>query len=272
MATMTFPNISPIALQIGPVAIHWYALAYVVGILLAQRIIRWADARATQPILSDKAYEDMILYGVLGVILGGRLGYVLFYNLDYYLQNFDKILHIWQGGMSFHGGLAGVLIAFWLFARRFKLNWLQLMDRIAVATPIGLFLGRLANFVNGELYGRTTDVPWGIIFPNGGPLPRHPSQLYEAALEGLVLGLVLWFLATRTRALNRIGTLSGVFVLGYALSRFAVEFVREPDVQLGYLTLGLTMGQWLCVPMAAAGVWAIVKARTVKSTDSDCAL
>ncbi len=258
---MTFPDISPIALQIGPVAIHWYALAYVAGILLAQRIVRWADARSGQPILTPKAYEDMVLYGVLGVILGGRLGYVLFYNFEYYLEHLDKIMHIWQGGMSFHGGLAGVLIAFWLFARRYKLKWLQLMDRIAVATPIGLLLGRLANFVNGELYGRTTDVPWGIIFPSGGPLPRHPSQLYEAVLEGLVLGLVLLFLVTRTKALSHIGTLSGVFAIGYALSRFTVEFVREPDVQLGYLTLGLTMGQWLCLPMAAAGLWAVLTAK-----------
>jgi len=266
---MNFPNISPIALQIGPIAIHWYALAYVVGILLAQRIICWVDdlsssrlgGREYTPILTQQAREDMILYGVIGIILGGRFGYVLFYNFKYYIHNLDEVLHIWQGGMSFHGGLAGVLIAFWLFARRFKLNWLQLMDRIAIATPVGLLLGRLANFINGELYGRVTDVPWGIIFPNGGPMPRHPSQLYEAALEGLALGLILWFLATRTKALHYIGTTSGVFVLGYALSRFAVEFVREPDVQLGFLSLGLTMGQWLCVPMAAAGVWAMMTAK-----------
>jgi len=258
---MNFPNISPIALQIGPVAIHWYALAYVVGILLAQKIIGWVDDKAGSPILTKPAREDMILYGVIGIILGGRLGYVAFYNFEYYIHNLGQVLHIWQGGMAFHGGLAGVLIAFWLFARRFKLNWLQLMDRIAVATPIGLFLGRLANFINGELYGRTTYVAWGIVFPNGGPAPRHPSQLYEAGLEGLLLGLILWFLATRTKALNYIGITSGVFVLGYALSRFMVEFVREPDVQLGFLQLGLTMGQWLCVPMAAAGVWAIVTAK-----------
>ena len=258
---MTFPDISPIAFEIGPVAVRWYALAYVAGILLAQRIIRWADRRSGQPILTPTAVEDMVLYGVIGVILGGRFGYVLFYNFEYYIHNLSEVLHVWQGGMSFHGGLAGVMVAFWLFARRFKLNWLQLMDRIAVAAPVGLFLGRLANFVNGELYGRTTDVPWGIIFPSGGDLPRHPSQLYEAGLEGLVLGLVLFFLATRTKALSHIGTTSGVFVLGYALSRFTVEFVREPDVQLGFLTLGLTMGQYLCLPMAAAGIWAIVTAK-----------
>ena len=264
---MTFPDISPIAFEIGPLAVRWYALAYVAGILLAQRIIGWVDDRSGNPILTKQAREDMILHAVIGIILGGRFGYVMFYNYDYYIDNLDEVLHIWQGGMSFHGGLLGVLVAFWLFARRFKLRWLQLMDRIAVATPIGLFLGRLANFVNGELYGRVTDAPWGIIFPHGGPLPRHPSQLYEAGLEGLVLGLVLFFLATRTRALNYIGTTSGVFVLGYALARFTVEFVREPDVQLGFLSLGLTMGQWLCLPMAAVGLWAIMtaKKRVVRS-------
>jgi phosphatidylglycerol---prolipoprotein diacylglyceryl transferase len=285
---MTFPNISPIAFEIGPIAIHWYALAYVVGILLAQKIIGWVDdygpspqrgevrrgaehahrelsgsaeSARYAPILTKAARDDMVLYGVLGIILGGRLGYVLFYNFDYYIHHLSEILHVWQGGMSFHGGLLGVLAAFWLFARRYRLNWLQLMDRIAIAAPVGLFLGRLANFVNGELYGRVTDVPWGIIFPHGGPLPRHPSQLYEAGLEGLVLGFILWFLATRTRALHRIGTTSGVFILGYAISRFMVEFVREPDVQLGFLSLGLTMGQWLCVPMTAAGIWVIVTAK-----------
>jgi phosphatidylglycerol:prolipoprotein diacylglycerol transferase len=256
---VTFPELSPIAFEIGPLVVRWYALAYVVGILLAQRYIHWLDNRKATPLLSAKARDDLILYGVIGIILGGRFGYVTFYNLNYYLDNLSQVLHIWQGGMSFHGGFIGVMLAFALFARRHKANYLQLMDLLAVATPIGLFLGRLANFVNGELYGRATAAPWGVVFPHGGDLPRHPSQLYEAGLEGLLLGLILWLLATRTTALSRAGMLSGVFVAGYGLARFTVEFFREPDAQLGFLTMGLTMGQWLCVPMLLLGAWLVIR-------------
>ncbi len=258
---MTFPEISPIAFTLGPIAVHWYALAYVVGILIAQRYVIWLDRRSAAPLLNEKSREDLILYGVLGVVLGGRLGYILFYNFDQYLADPIKMLEVWQGGMSFHGGFLGVLIAFWLFARRFTISWLALMDRLAVATPIGLFLGRLANFVNGELFGRVTDSPLGMVFPRGGDLPRHPSQLYEAGLEGVLLGLILWLLATRTRALSYRGRLGGVFVMGYGLARFTVEFFREPDAQLGFLALGLSMGQWLCVPMIAVGAWLVWRAR-----------
>lgn len=258
---LTFPNIDPVAVEIGPLSIRWYALAYVVGILLAQRYICWLDDRKQTPILSEKARDDLVLYGVLGILLGGRLGYVLFYNFSYYAYHPIEIFHIWQGGMSFHGGLSGILIAFVFFCRRFKLRWLQLMDLLAVATPIGLFLGRLANFINGELYGRITSMPWGMVFPHGGPEPRHPSPLYEAGLEGLMLGLVLWFLATRTKALNYIGITGGVFLSGYALARVIVEFFREPDAQLGTLALGLSMGQWLCVPMFLGGLWVLLSAR-----------
>ena len=259
---MTFPDISPIAFEIGPLVIRWYALAYVVGILLAQRYIGWLDThKNTPPILSERARDDLVLYGVIGIILGGRLGYVLFYNFSYYIDNISEIMHIWQGGMSFPGGFIGILIAFYFFARRFKLHWLRLMDVMAVATPVGLLLGRLANFVNGELYGRVTDSPLGMVFPRGGELPRHPSQLYEAGLEGLLLGLVLWFLATRTHALKYAGRLGGVFVAGYGLARFTVEFFREPDTQLGTLALGLSMGQWLCIPMMAFGVWLVATSK-----------
>lgn len=254
-----FPDISPIAFSIGPVAIHWYALAYVAGILIAQRYVVWLDRMSVWPLLNPKSREDLVLYGVLGVVLGGRIGYILFYNFDQYLEYPSAMLQIWRGGMSFHGGFLGVLVAFWLFARRFKISWLALMDRIAVATPIGLFFGRLANFVNGELYGRVTDSPFGMAFPRGGSLPRHPSQLYEAGLEGLLLGLILWLLATRSKALSRRGCLGGVFVMGYGTARFAVEFFREPDYQLGFLTLGLTMGQWLCLPMMAVGAWVVIR-------------
>jgi phosphatidylglycerol:prolipoprotein diacylglycerol transferase len=257
-----FPDISPVAFTIGPLTVRWYALAYVVGILIAQRYISWLDDRKnTPPILSKTARDDLVLYGVLGIILGGRIGYVMFYNLGYYIHNPVDVLHIWNGGMSFHGGLTGILIAFYFFARRFKLKWLQLMDLLAVATPIGLFFGRLANFVNGELFGRVTDMPWGMIFPNGGPLPRHPSQLYEAGLEGLVLGTILWFLATRTRALKYRGVIGGVFIGGYGLARFTVEFFREPDSQLGTFALGLSMGQLLCIPMLIIGAWLVLTAK-----------
>lgn len=259
---MTFPDISPIAFEIGPLVIRWYALAYVVGILLAQRYMGWLDAhRNTPPILGEKARDDVVLYGVIGIILGGRLGYVLFYNLEYYIDNLSEVLNVWQGGMSFHGGLIGIAVAFGLFARRHSIQPLKLMDLLGVVAPVGLFLGRLANFVNGELYGRVTHAPWGMVFPRGGPVPRHPSQLYEAGLEGLVLGLFLWFFATRTRALAYPGRLGGVFIAGYGLARFTVEFFREPDVQLGILALGLSMGQWLCVPMMVLGGWLVVKSR-----------
>jgi phosphatidylglycerol:prolipoprotein diacylglycerol transferase len=258
---MTFPDISPIAFAIGPLSVRWYALAYVVGILIAQRYIGWLDTRNRPPILTPQAREDLILYGVIGIILGGRLGYVLFYNHDYYAQHLGEIAHIWQGGMAFHGGLLGVLVAFYFFARRCKLRWLQLMDLLAVAAPIGLCLGRLANFVNGELYGKVTTASWGMVFPHGGPLPRHPSQLYEAGLEGLLLGIILWVLATRTTALQYRGMLSGVFVGGYGLARFAIEFFREPDSQLGTVALGLSMGQLLCLPMLAISLWLIVRAK-----------
>ena len=257
-----FPDISPIAFSIGPLAVRWYALAYVVGILIAQRYISWLDEhKNAPPILGKKARDDLVLYGVLGIILGGRIGYVTFYNFNYYIHNPVQILHVWQGGMSFHGGLAGILIAFYFFARRFKLPWLRLMDLLAVATPVGLFFGRLANFVNGELFGRVTDVPWGMVFPNGGPEPRHPSQLYEAGLEGLVLGSILWFFATRISALKYRGVLGGVFIGGYGLARFTVEFFREPDSQLGTFTLGLSMGQLLCIPMLVLGSWLVLTAQ-----------
>lgn len=258
---MQFPDISPIAVQIGPLAIRWYALAYVVGMVMGQWLVCKLDDRRAVPMLSKAARDNLIVYGVLGVILGGRIGYVLFYNLDYYLQNPEHILTVWQGGMSFHGGLCGVLVAFWLFARKYQLRWLALMDLFAVVAPIGLFFGRLANFVNGELYGRVTESSMGMVFPNGGPLPRHPSQLYEAGLEGLVLFILIWLLATRTRAMEKTGLLGGVFIGGYGIARFIVEFFREPDAQLGYLVGGLSMGQLLCMPMILVGMCCVVKAR-----------
>ncbi len=258
---MHFPNINPVAIHLGPLAIRWYALAYVVGILLGQFYVAWLDKRRAAPLLTAKARDDLVLYAVLGIILGGRIGYVLFYNLRYYLENPDDMLQVWHGGMSFHGGLLGVLIAFYFFARRYKISWLALMDLLAAATPIGLFFGRLANFVNGELYGRPTAKSWGMIFPSGGPVPRHPSQLYEAGLEGLVLFVVLFLVATRTRAMDYRGIVGGVFLAGYGMARFVIEFFREPDIQLGTFMFGLSMGQLLCLPMIAVGLWSALSAR-----------
>lgn len=263
---MTFPDISPIALQIGPLTIRWYALAYVAGILLGQYYVGWLNARRTPPLLSKAALDDLVLYAVLGIILGGRIGYVLFYNAPYYFAHPADILAVWHGGMAFHGGLLGVIAAFVLFARKHGVAWLSLMDLIAAAAPIGLCLGRLANFINGELYGRVTDSAFGMIFPRGGPFPRYPSQLFESALEGLVLGAILFFVATRTRALQHPGRLSGLFLMGYGAARFGIEFLREPDAQLGVLALGLSMGQWLCVPMLAVGLWLLVRAKKIPTT------
>ncbi len=262
---LTFPDINPVAFAIGPLAVRWYALAYIAGILIGWWYIGRIDRRAGEPMLTDKAREDMVTWAIIGVLLGGRLGYILFYNAPYYFSHPGEALKVWQGGMSFHGGLAGVLIAFWLYARRGGLQWLPLMDRIACATPIGLFFGRLANFVNGELYGRPTGTPWGMVFPGGGPEPRHPSQLYEAGLEGLVLFLTLFLLARYTRLIDTPGRLGGVFLAGYGLSRFTVEFFRQPDDQLGLLVATFSMGQLLCLPMIAAGLWLMVRRMSVKT-------
>lgn len=256
MNGIPFPNIDPIAFSVGPLSIHWYALAYLVGFLggwfvAAQVLKHWGKA---SPIRTE-VLEDILPWCILGVILGGRLIYILVYNPTLYWYNPMDALKLWQGGMSFHGGLIGVILALFIYAQVKKLPFLAVTDIAAVVTPIGLFLGRIANFINGELYGRTTTLPWGVVFPTGGPLPRHPSQLYEAALEGLVLFIVLIALARRKEAWERYGLLSGVFLSGYALSRFVVEFAREPDTQIGFLAGHLTMGQLLCIPMFAAGLW-----------------
>lgn len=258
---MKFPDIDPIALQLGPVAIHWYALAYVVGILIGYYYVTWIDGRQPKRFFSEKAQDDLIFYAVLGVLLGGRIGYILFYNLPFFLDHPLEALKIWQGGMSFHGGLLGVLLAYWLFARKYQLSWMHIMDYLAIAAPIGLFFGRLANFINGELYGRVTASSWGMVFPNGGPLPRHPSQLYEAGLEGLVLFIILFVVATCTRALQYVGLLGGLFLAGYGIARFIIEFFREPDQQIGFLAFGATMGQLLCLPMIALGLWLVLTAK-----------
>jgi phosphatidylglycerol---prolipoprotein diacylglyceryl transferase len=252
---LTFPNIDPVAIAVGPVQIRWYALAYLVGILLAWAYARWIvskdEAMGTRPNKLD--IEDFIPFAVLGVILGGRLGYVLFYQPAYYLSHPAEILHVWNGGMSFHGGASGVIIALIIYSIVKKIDMWRLGDLAAASCTIGLFLGRLANFINGELYGRVTDVPWGMVFPGGGDLPRHPSQLYEAALEGVVLFTILTILFLNDRIRNTPGIVGGAFLIGYGLARMFVELFREPDEYLGFLTFGLTMGQWLCVPMIVIG-------------------
>ena len=258
LLVLPFPQIDPVLVEFGPFAVRWYALAYIAGLMFGWWYLRrlaaddalW-DGRA-RPTPLD--VDDLLVWITFGVILGGRAGYVLFYG-EGYLADPLQILMVWHGGMSFHGGLAGAAAAMWLFARRRGLPVWSLWDMAAAAVPVGLFLGRLANFVNGELFGRPTDVPWAMVFPAGGPEPRHPSQLYEAALEGLVLFVVLLVLVHAFRALARPGVATGVFGLGYGLARFAVEFFREPDAQVGYLAGGwLTMGMLLSLPLAAAGL------------------
>jgi phosphatidylglycerol:prolipoprotein diacylglycerol transferase len=251
-------GLDPVALSIGPFDLRWYSLAYIAGIAigwwLLLRMIRMPGAPMTRTHV-----DDLVTWCILGVILGGRLAYVLFYDPLTYLANPLKILQLWEGGMAFHGGFLGVIIAILLYCRKHGLKVWRVLDYVAVVTPIGLFLGRLANFVNGELWGRVTDGSWGMIFPTGGPWPRHPSQLYEAALEGLALFLVLAVLFRVTRARLQPGLLGGLFVLLYGLSRFGIEYFREPDAQLGTLATGLTMGQTLSLPMILFGAWHVAR-------------
>ena len=273
LAAIPFPAFDPVAFRIGPLAIRWYALAYIAGLLLAVLYARWILRQERffapgRPGMPPEAMDDYMLWAMLGVVLGGRIGYVLFYAPGYFLAHPQDIIKVWQGGMSFHGGFLGVLVATWAYARRCGVPFLRLMDLAAAATPIGLFLGRIANFINGELWGRPTDVPWAMVFPHAGPQPRHPSQLYEAVLEGIVLFALLHMLVRRG-ALRRPGLVSGVFALGYGLARFTVEFFREPDRQLGFLHGGwLTMGMLLSLPLMLIGLWLIARARTARDADA----
>jgi phosphatidylglycerol---prolipoprotein diacylglyceryl transferase len=258
---IAFPAIEPEIFRIGPFALRWYAIAYIAGIVIGWRLaLRVVD----QPprFMTRLAIDDFVAWATLGVILGGRLGYVIFYKPGYYLAHPLEILTLWQGGMSFHGGMLGVIGATLLFAWKRGISLLALGDIVALMAPIGLFFGRIANFINGELFGRPTDVHWAMIFPTDPlRLPRHPSQLYEAALEGLVLFLVLAWLAWFTQARRQPGIIGGAFLIGYALARIICEFYREPDAHLGFLYAGATMGQLLCVPMLLAGIALVVQAR-----------
>jgi len=266
-----FPAFDPVLVRFGPLAIRWYALAYIVGILAgwlyARRIIRTEKYWGGPAPMTVMDFDDFVLWVTLGIILGGRIGYVLFYNAPYFAAHPAEIVQLWKGGMSFHGGFIGCVLAVILFARHRGLPFLSLGDVTCAAGPIGLFLGRIANFINGELWGRPSDVPWAMVFPNGGPLPRHPSQLYEAGLEGLVLFAVL-FVMVRSGALKRPGTIIGAFALGYGIIRVFCELFREPDVQLGFLWQGLTMGMLLSLPLMVVGIGFIVAARRRQPVDS----
>jgi phosphatidylglycerol---prolipoprotein diacylglyceryl transferase len=250
---LPFPAFDPIALEIGPLAIRWYALAYIAGLLGGWWYVNRLSRRPP-PVASAQAIGDFVTWAIIGVIVGGRVGYVLFYKPAFFLNHPDQILAVWQGGMSFHGGLLGVIAATILFCRFRGISLLPFADRIACAAPIGLLLGRAANFINGELYGRASDVAWAVAFPAGGGIGRHPSQLYEAALEGLVLFILLFALFRWTRARLYPGLLTGVFLIGYGTARFFAEFFREPDAYLGFLFAGATMGQLLSLPLIAAGL------------------
>ena len=261
--SLAYPSIDPVLIAIGPLPIRWYALAYIAGLVLG-----WAYARAlvTQkafwggtPPFDPLAIDDLLLSAAMGVILGGRLGYVLFYNAGFYLAHPGEIFAVWKGGMSFHGGFVGTTLAIYVLAKRKRISVLSLADVCAAAVPIGLFLGRIANFIKPELWGRPAGVPWAMVFPGAGPSPRHPSQLYEAGLEGVVLFLLL-YVAVHTGALRRPGLVAGLFAAGYGIARIACEFFREPDPQLGFLFGGATMGMLLSLPQIAAGIVFIVRA------------
>jgi phosphatidylglycerol:prolipoprotein diacylglycerol transferase len=272
LLAIPFPAIDPVLIEIGPVAIRWYALAYIAGLVggwfvareLARRDSLWGAVARPSP----DSLDDLLVYVAFGVILGGRLGYVLFYNLDFFVDNPARVIAVWEGGMSFHGGLAGAALGVWLFARRHGLNPLTVADICAVVAPIGIFLGRIANFIKPELWGRPTDVPWGVIFPGAGPQPRHPSQLYEAGLEGLALFVAL-LLLVRAGGMQRPGLLTGAFAAGYGAARIVCEFFREPDPQLGFLFGGATMGMLLSVPLIVAGF--VLMARAQKSGRAEVA-
>ncbi|KTC98623.1 prolipoprotein diacylglyceryl transferase [Legionella erythra] len=249
---LTFPAINPVAFSIGPVQVHWYGLMYLLGFVMAWLLAHWR-ARHYQLDWSSEQISDLIFYAAIGVILGGRLGYMLFYGTQQLLANPLSLFKLWEGGMSFHGGLLGVMLALALFARKTKKTFLEVGDFIAPLVPLGLAAGRAGNFINGELWGRTADVPWAMVFPHSDGLPRHPSQLYELGLEGIGLFILLWWYASTPRPAGRV---SALFLIGYAISRMFVEFFRVPDVQLGYLALGwLTMGQLLSIPMLILGIW-----------------
>ncbi len=261
---LTFPNIDPVIFTLGPLQIHWYGLAYVVGILFAwwysRKLVTNKDLWAgKKPPLTSEDLDDFLTWAVIGIIVGGRLGYILFYDFAAFIQNPFRIIEVWKGGMSFHGGLLGVLLAMIVFARKRGFSPFSLFDVIAASAPIGIMSVRITNFINGELFGKPSDLPWAMAFPAGGPLPRHPTQLYEAALEGLIMFALLRVLTHAFKRLPQPGFIAGVFILWYAISRIMIEFVRLPDAHIGYLAGNwLTMGMVLSIPLALVGIWSII--------------
>jgi phosphatidylglycerol:prolipoprotein diacylglycerol transferase len=248
---LVHPNFDPVAIHIGPLAVRWYGLMYLVGFAMAFWLGRRHIRRTKNSPVTYAVLDDLLFFIVLGVVIGGRLGYVLFYKPGYYFSHLLEIPAVWHGGMSFHGGFLGVLLAVWWVARKHKLRWLELTDFVAPLIPLALAAGRLGNFINGELPGRVTTVPWGMVFQGAGPLPRHPSQLYQFAFEGVLLFVILWIFSSKPRPL---GAVSAAFLIGYGCFRFSVEFFREPDDFLGLLALNLSMGQWLSLPMIVVGI------------------
>jgi phosphatidylglycerol:prolipoprotein diacylglycerol transferase len=252
------PQFDPIAIHLGPLAVRWYGLMYLAGFALIWVVGVYAIKTRPHVPWGRQQFADALFCAILGVIIGGRLGYVLFYKLGDFVREPLRIFYVWEGGMSFHGGFLGVIIALAWFARKQRLSWLAITDFAAPLVPLALATGRLGNFINAELWGRPTDVPWAMIFPNADRVPRHPSQLYEFALEGIVLFVILWIYSSKPRAQ---GTVSAAFLIGYGVLRFAIEFTREPDSFLGLLAFNLSMGQWLSLPMVLAGVllaaWAV---------------
>lgn len=248
---LSYPNFDPVAIRLGPVAVHWYGLMYLVAFGLVYLLGRLRIKRG-KTLFTARDLEDLIFYSVMGVVLGGRLGYVLFYKLDYYLAHPIEIFYVWEGGMSFHGGLIGVILVMMGFAKKRGVSFFTVADFVAPLIPLGLAAGRLGNFINGELWGRPATVPWAMVFPQSGDgVPRHPSQLYEMGLEGIALFVLLWWFSSKPRPT---GQVSAMFLIGYGAARFAVEYTREPDDFLGLLAAGLSMGQWLSLPMILLGI------------------
>ncbi len=257
------PEFDPVAIHLGPFGIHWYGLMYLFGFMSLLFLGKWRARKYPERGWTETDLDDILFYGALGVIFGGRLGYVVFYQPTYFISHPLEIFFLWQGGMSFHGGFLGVLVAMFFFARKTGKQWLSIMDFVAPLVPIGLAAGRMGNFINGELWGRATNLPWAMVFPRLDTVPRHPSQLYEFGLEGIVLFIILWTYSTKPRP---VGAISGLFLIGYGTFRFLVEFTREPDRFLGVLALGMSMGQWLSLPMVLVGIWMLKNALANKFT------
>ncbi|MGZ0020619.1 prolipoprotein diacylglyceryl transferase [Nitrosomonas sp. wSCUT-2] len=264
---LVHPQIDPVAISLGPLSIHWYGLMYLLGFALFILLGRYRIKNHPHALFTYEMLDDALFYGMLGVVLGGRLGHVLFYQFGYYLEHPLQIFAIWEGGMSFHGGFLGVFVAMIMLARKYHLSWLAVTDFVIPLIPPGLAAGRIGNFINAELWGRPTDGPWGMVFPYVDELPRHPSQLYQFALEGLLLFIIIWIYSSKPRAT---GAVTGMFMIGYGIFRSIAEFFREPeDGFMGILTLGVTMGQWLSIPMIIAGIAALLWSKRQTATSQN---